>query len=127
KTTVSVPLKLIRIVRANREGSMDMTATRHLRWTAAYLILFAGAIAVCAAAEVIQWKSIGAGGGGNMVSAAVSPADPNIVLMGSDIGGIYRSGDGGATWQLRNGFLVQPTQFSAYGIYDGFVFDTLDL
>lgn len=32
-------------------------------------------------ADTIKWKNIGPGGGGNMLSASVSPADPNIVLQ----------------------------------------------
>jgi len=67
------------------------------------------------------------GGGGNMVSASISPADPNIILQGSDVGGVYRSADGGVTWSVRNGALVDPTRFSGYGMYGHFGFDPIVL
>jgi photosystem II stability/assembly factor-like uncharacterized protein len=35
---------------------------------------------------------------GRINAIAVSPADPNIILVGSSSGGIWRSGDGGATF-----------------------------
>jgi len=75
------------------------------------------------ASDQIQWRTLGPGGGGNMVSAAVSPVDPNIVLMGSDVGGIFRSTDGGVTWQMRNNAYVDPTRHGVYEV-KGFTWDT---
>src|SRR5262245_34703899 len=63
-------------------------------------ILIASALcvpSVLLSTDSIQWKSIGPGGGGNSLAVGVSPADPNIVLMGSDVGGIFRTADGGQT------------------------------
>lgn len=79
-----------------------------------------------AAVDDVRWKNIGIGGGGNMVSASISPADPNIVLMGSDVGGFFRSGDGGETWQLKNEALTAPDHHDGYGFYGTFVFDDTD-
>jgi len=62
----------------------------------------------------IEWKTRGPGAGGNMVYVSVSPANPKIVLMGSDTGGIVRSVDGGLTWQMRNDALVHPGRFASY-------------
>src|SRR2546428_1219737 len=81
---------------------------------------------VILASDSIQWKSIGPGGGGNMVSASISPADPNSILQGSAVGGVYRSADGGVTWSVRNGALVDPTRFSGYGMGGHFGFDPID-
>ncbi len=48
---------------------------------------------------------------------AVSPADPNFLLLPTDVGGLYRSLDGGANWQVAmvgwdargaNGFAIDP-------------------
>jgi len=58
--------------------------------------------------DSITWQTRGPGGGGNFVAVAVKPNNPQIVLMGSDTGGIYRSTDGGSTWKMANSALVQP-------------------
>jgi hypothetical protein len=60
------------------------------------------------APATVAWKPIGPGGGGALQAAAVSPGDPNVVLEGSDVGGIFRTTDGGQTWLPRNDHLVNP-------------------
>src|SRR4029078_6097825 len=77
------------------------------------------------ATDDIQWKQIGPGGGGNMLSSGVSPANANIVLMGGDVGGILRSGDGGRTWTLANQGMNDPARFLGYGAYGHFEWDTV--
>ena len=57
---------------------------------------------------------------------AVSPADPNFLLLPIDVGGLYRSLDGGKTWAISmtgwdargaNGFAIDPRNASrAIGI-----------
>jgi len=80
------------------------------------------------ATDSILWKNIGFGGGGNMVNAAVNPADPNIVLMGSDVGGIFWSGDGGSSWKLVNTVAVTPSRPAGYGMdyHVGFAIDPVN-
>lgn len=44
-------------------------------------------------------KGLRGGEGGQMImSAAVSPVNPNLVLFGTDMGGLWRSVDGGENW-----------------------------
>src|SRR3989442_14123769 len=88
-------------------------------------ILFVLALSVLAwvtlpATDSIQWKQIGPGGGGNSLAVGVSPVDPNIVLMGSDVGGIFRSTDGGQTWSLRNSAVTPPVHDGGYGFFGRF-------
>jgi hypothetical protein len=45
----------------------------------------------------------GLGGGGAMYCPAVSPHDPNLMFVQCDMGGLYRSTDGGSTWLTVNG------------------------
>jgi hypothetical protein len=62
--------------------------------------------AACAAAMLIAppsgaraaaWSNVNPGGGGAFTCAAASPT--GIILVGSDIGGVYRSSDHGGTWE----------------------------
>ena len=48
----------------------------------------------------ISWSSIGPGGGGRLTSLAFAP--PNTIYAGSDVGGIFRSFNGGKTFEIVN-------------------------
>ncbi|MGI5868579.1 MAG: hypothetical protein ACOX9C_03915 [Kiritimatiellia bacterium] len=51
------------------------------------------------------WNSGKIGGGGYLQQVAFSPADANRLYMASDVGGCYRSDDGGRTWHMLHGAL----------------------
>ena len=44
----------------------------------------------------------GPGGGGYMYSPAISPFDPNHIFLTCDMGGMYRSKNGGQTWTMQH-------------------------
>lgn len=44
----------------------------------------------------------GLGGGGGMYSPSISPYDSGLILLSCDMGGVYRSTDGGKNWELIN-------------------------
>lgn len=48
------------------------------------------------------WQNIGPGGGGWIKALAVDPHNPMIVYAGCDVGGVFKSVDGGETWQTAN-------------------------
>jgi photosystem II stability/assembly factor-like uncharacterized protein len=50
----------------------------------------------------IEWRNVGPGGGGWIQSIACGPARSNVLHVGCDVGGYYRSNDGGLTYQIRN-------------------------
>jgi len=60
------------------------------------------------------FEVFGIGGGGGMFTPAVSPQDPNLMFLSCDMGGVYRSTDGGKHWvmldwrQLSSSLLCQP-------------------
>ena len=62
------------------------------------------------------WRILGPGGGGAQFYPAVSPHDPNLVLVACDMTGAYISEDRGASWRLFD--LRDPVKF--------FVFDPGD-
>ncbi len=88
------------------------------------LVSFAG---MTTFAADIQWQGLGAGGGGAWEDGgAVHPADPNIVLAGTDVGGLYRSDDGGETWSTAmTGIALPDIQRQVYGISTA-LFDPTD-
>ena len=51
----------------------------------------------------IEWSSYSA------LAVAVDPGDPDVILMGVQRLGLYRTTDGGATWERQVGGALQPT------------------
>lgn len=47
-----------------------------------------------------RFTPVGIGGGGTLYAPAISPHDPNLLFVACDMGGVYRSANGGATWTL---------------------------
>ena len=43
---------------------------------------------------------VGPGGGGALIVPSISPHDPNFLFVACDMGGVYRSSNGGATWTM---------------------------
>ena len=52
--------------------------------------------------EKITWESVGLSGGGGMFSPAISPADPNLMMLNCDMSAAYISEDGGRNWRMIN-------------------------
>ena len=59
-----------------------------------------------------RWRILGPGGGGAQFYPAVSPHDPNLVLVACDMTGAYISKDGGNSWRMFN--LGSPVKFFAF-------------
>ncbi len=53
-----------------------------------------------AGAEEVQWQPVGLCGGGGLYNPVVSPHDPQLMLIESDMGGRYISHDGGRMWEM---------------------------
>jgi len=47
-----------------------------------------------------DWEPVGLGGGGAMFTPAISPADPDRMMLNCDMSGAYQSRDGGQSWAL---------------------------
>ena len=59
------------------------------------------------------WTNIGLGGGGGMYSGVVSPVDHNLLLVSCDMGGKYRSTDGGVTWSMTDWRQIAQNHYCA--------------
>ena len=71
----------------------------------------AGELGPTRPARLDAWRVIGPGGGGTMRRPAISPHDPNVVVLGCDMTGAYLTLDGGASWRMIN-FGSVPTSFA---------------
>ena len=50
--------------------------------------------------EIRHWEPMGLSGGGGMFSPAISPADPNLMMINCDMSAAYISEDGGHNWRM---------------------------
>jgi photosystem II stability/assembly factor-like uncharacterized protein len=64
------------------------------------LICAASGCALAQRAAPAGFEPIGLGGGGGMFAPASSPHDPNLMFVACDMSGVYRSEDGGRSWQM---------------------------
>ncbi|MEN6333588.1 MAG: hypothetical protein ABFE01_04960, partial [Phycisphaerales bacterium] len=64
--------------------------------------LAALALAVLASLQpaVSGWEPVGLSGGGGMFSPAISPANPNLMMLNCDMSAAYISEDGGHNWRM---------------------------
>ena len=62
------------------------------------------------------WRILGPGGGGAQFYPAVSPHDPDLVLVACDMTGAYISENGGQSWRLFD--LRSPVTFFAFDPQD---------
>lgn len=66
------------------------------------ILLGALATAAGAADTIPGWQQVGWGGGAFYFTAAWHPTDANVVYLGSDCAGVYRSEDKGLHWRFTN-------------------------
>lgn len=53
-----------------------------------------------ASAERVSWEPVGLSGGGGMFAPAISPVEPNLMMLNCDMGAAYISEDGGRHWRM---------------------------
>ncbi len=63
-------------------------------------------------AQYGAWRSCRIGGGGYTQNVVLCPSDPKRCYSYVDVGGVFRSDDGGQTWRMLHGSL--PAQDSIY-------------
>ncbi len=72
-------------------------------------VLVLGVVAGQSLAQIPKWQSRGIGGGGALYSCSISPHNSNTIFMATDMTGVFRSNNFGASWytlgflQLRGG------------------------
>jgi photosystem II stability/assembly factor-like uncharacterized protein len=66
----------------------------------AQLPIFLICIVFSLASADFLWTNVGLGGGGGQFTPGSSPADTNFMIVSCDMGGVYRSTNGGTTWRM---------------------------
>jgi photosystem II stability/assembly factor-like uncharacterized protein len=61
----------------------------------------------------VKWEPLGPGGGGGVYTPSISPHDPRLMFLACDMGGWYRSTDGGNHWRMCDGRQVRKVNFNA--------------
>ena len=79
------------------------SSTRRLVLAALFLLIHAAALAQADAAALfqdLQWRNIGpANMGGRISHIVASEANPSLVFLGAASGGVWKSQNGGTTWE----------------------------
>lgn len=91
---------------------------------AAYMGL--GIVSSAAAEDQWTWQSVGIGGGGRFLNPGISPHDPAVLLCGSDMGGVYRSEDGGAHWAMLPQSMIRRLHFGLRHPHHSWTFHPVD-
>ena len=100
-----------------------MSAKWHVRLilSAAAMLLFACIAAEAGPTNQHGWTSIGIGAGGGLFDPAGSPHDPKLVFVSSDMGGFYRSEDGGRTWEMLDWRMIARSRSPVFRPRDSYV------
>ena len=76
------------------------TFSSYLKRLSFWLYLLDGLFPANLPAQAPAWQTIGISGGGGMFSPAISPADPNLMMLNCDMSAAYISEDGGRNWRM---------------------------
>ncbi len=72
-----------------------------------------------------NWVPVGPGAGSDLEAMAVHPENPDVVYIGGDIEGIFKTTDGGASWKNINSNLASEYTSDIYFIQE-IIFDPFD-
>ena len=81
------------------------------------LVVVAGLLTSCGEAKEgaieVTWEPVGIGGGGGVFTPSISPHDERLMFVACDMGGWYRSTDGGNHWRMCDGHQIRKVNFPA--------------
>jgi len=75
----------------------------------------------------VTWTAVGPGGGGAQYNPAIAPGNPSLMYGFCDMGGVYRSTDGGRNWRMLTADQAQvPNTYDPYPVHCNPAFDPAD-
>lgn len=78
-----------------------------------------------ASPESVAWEPVGLSGGGGMFAPAISPTDPNLMMLNCDMSAAYISEDGGRTWKAFDALPFSNVQRLTFDpSHDGLIYVT---
>jgi photosystem II stability/assembly factor-like uncharacterized protein len=81
---------------------------------------------VQSAGAQISWNAVGPGAGSFLMAIAIHPENPDILYVGGDIEGVYKSIDGGDSWRaMSTGLQGDNRTASVYAVQE-LVIDPVD-
>jgi photosystem II stability/assembly factor-like uncharacterized protein len=98
---------------AERRGTVMRTVGTFGMMAGGMLVITALLGARVRAAEAAHWEQCGWGGGGFYWSCAFHPAKQSVIYLGGDVGGVYKTEDGGRQWRFANDGL---TNYAVYAL-----------
>ena len=99
----SVPIDYAGPVKANYFPMRSMRPPLPLALLLALALLLPACLGRGLAASTAPspgWEPVGISGGGGMFAPAISPADPNLMMLNCDMSAAYLSEDGGRNWRM---------------------------
>ena len=78
----------------------SLTMGSYLKRLSLGLGLLTGLVSANSLAQAPRWQPIGISGGGGMFAPAISPANPNLMMLNCDMSAAYISEDGGLNWRM---------------------------
>lgn len=73
---------------------------RSLRFLSAFALISFACLVGDSAGQTVSWQPVGLSGGGGMFTPAVSPVDPDLMMLNCDMSAAYLSEDGGRNWRM---------------------------
>ena len=71
-----------------------------LRFLPAFALISFACLVEESAGQTVSWQPVGLSGGGGMFTPAVSPVDPDLMMLNCDMSAAYLSEDGGRNWRM---------------------------
>jgi hypothetical protein len=96
-------------------GDMVMQINRKYFFVSVFMLLMFSRIGLAQTA----FKMIAPGGGGAVMTSAVNPVDPSMMIFGTDVGGVFRTLDGGRSYKMIANGLTTKQIHDSQIIVDG--------